>query len=490
MSAEALDEDLTYLRNHFGEVLLRAGFRSNGHHCWVGPVEHSTGSTEVVIALPARFPYSPPRVEPVDGDAVPWSWHRERSGALCLVAEDDRADLWWADADVFLAHVGRWFYAAASGWVNDRPDMDLDRYFKLSEQDDHIYLYPELEPYLDKPVRFQVDSRNPKVATLVGPGAMPPKPRKDRYIYAAVADLGDVRVPPRGWLEVESLLAEGPRLAGLINSRKISVLVLRYRRDEHHAAIALEVWPTQAGSIAVRRLSSASTSQETRRLRAGTAWQQLQTFSAAIIGLGALGSFLADALARVGVTRLTLIDGDVVLPGNLVRHTAGENDIGRFKVDAVKRRLTTIFGVPADHVTAHAEVADDVSTIRELLQNHDLVINASAEWTVSKMLRDNADALGVHALTVVLQNEGKTFRVDVLPPFDNADPLPSSDRGEPVAAVYEAGCGSPVSLTPPPAVAEAAAAAARHVVAMLTGKPLSAAGETRELDLFEGGESR
>jgi hypothetical protein len=88
---------------------------------------------------------------------------------------------------------------------------------------------------------------------------------------------------------------------------------------------------------------------------------------------------------------------------------------------------------------------------------------------------------------VVLQNEGKTFRVDVLPPIGGADPLPSSDRGEQVTAVYEAGCGSPVSLTPPPAVAEAAAAAARHAIATLTGAPLSAAGEIRELDLMEGG---
>jgi glycine/D-amino acid oxidase-like deaminating enzyme len=252
----------------------------------------------------------------------------------------------------------------------------------------------------------------------------------------------------------------------------------------------LEVWPTRDGDIAVRRLTSASTSSEARRLRAGAAQEQLQTSSVAIIGLGAVGSFLADALARAGVTRFTLIDADMVLPGNLVRHTASETDIGRFKVDAVKRRLTTIFGLPENQIDARGEFADDISTIRELLDDHDLVVNASAEWTVSKMLRDNADALEVHALTVVLQNEGRTFRVDVLPPFDNADPLASSDRGEPVAAVYEAGCGSPVSLTPPPAVAEAAAAAARHVVAMLTGKPLSAAGEIRELDLFEGGVSR
>lgn len=487
MNVAALDEDIRYHCEHFGEALVRAGFRASGPRSWLGLVKHSGGDSDVVITLTTRFPYAPPRVTPLDQDSVAWSWHRERNGDLCLVAEDDKKQLWWVDADAFLAHVGRWFEEADAGWIGDRPDMDLDRYFEQSESDGHVYLYPELDSFLGKPVRFQLDRHNPRVARLVGTGSMPPKRRKDRYIYGAVADLGEVAAPPRDWSQIQTLLDDGDQLTRWINAGKISVVLLRYSREDHYAAIALEVWPMRSGGIVVRRLTSASTSRETRRLRAGAAHEKLQTQSVAIIGLGALGSFLADSLARAGVIRFTLIDADLVFPGNLVRHTATEKDVGLFKVDAVKRRLAELFDVPADGIDARVEFADDIATIRVLLEEHDLVINASAEWTVSKMLRDNAEALGVHALTVVLQNEGKTFRVDVLPPRDNVSPLPLSDRGEPVPAVYEAGCGSPVSLTPPPSVAEAAAAAARHAVATLTGAPLSAAGETRELDLLEGG---
>jgi hypothetical protein len=47
--------------------------------------------------------------------------------------------------------------------------------------------------------------------------------------------------------------------------------------------------------------------------------------------------------------------------------------------------------------------------------------------------------------------------------------------------VFEAGCGEPVSPTPPHAVAEAAATAVRHIIGILTGTPVSDAGEERVL---------
>src|SRR6266403_2117333 len=40
----------------------------------------------------------------------------------------------------------------------------------------------------------------------------------------------------------------------------------------------------------------------------------------AIVGCGALGRFQAEALARAGVGRLTIIDRDYVEPSNLQRH--------------------------------------------------------------------------------------------------------------------------------------------------------------------------
>ncbi|CAM5743054.1 hypothetical protein SALBM311S_02531 [Streptomyces alboniger] len=87
------------------------------------------------------------------------------------------------------------------------------------------------------------------------------------------------------------------------------------------------------------------------------------------------------------------------------------------------------------------------------------------------------------ALSAALQNDGRTYRIDVLPPLDAAAPLPPSTTTADTQAppLFEAGCGSPISPTPPHAVIEAAAATVRHAIGLLVDRPLHPAGETRHL---------
>ena len=55
----------------------------------------------------------------------------------------------------------------------------------------------------------------------------------------------------------------------------------------------------------------------------------------AVIGLGGVGGSCAIALARSGVGRLLLLDGDVVEESNLNRQTLfGYSDLGRRKAEA------------------------------------------------------------------------------------------------------------------------------------------------------------
>ena len=59
-----------------------------------------------------------------------------------------------------------------------------------------------------------------------------------------------------------------------------------------------------------------------------------------IVGLGSVGSIVAEALARMGVQHLVLIDGDRVDVGNLDRLLhARRRDVGKFKVKLIARRL-------------------------------------------------------------------------------------------------------------------------------------------------------
>ncbi|ELP83762.1 ubiquitin-activating enzyme E1, putative [Entamoeba invadens IP1] len=62
-----------------------------------------------------------------------------------------------------------------------------------------------------------------------------------------------------------------------------------------------------------------------------------------IVGLGGVGSYTAEILARSGVGHLTIVDADVVAASNINRQLpATPQTIGRKKVEVVKERLQKI----------------------------------------------------------------------------------------------------------------------------------------------------
>ena len=59
-----------------------------------------------------------------------------------------------------------------------------------------------------------------------------------------------------------------------------------------------------------------------------------------VFGLGGVGSYAAEALARLGVGHLTIVDNDTVAPSNLNRQLpALESTVGQLKTDVVAARL-------------------------------------------------------------------------------------------------------------------------------------------------------
>ena len=59
----------------------------------------------------------------------------------------------------------------------------------------------------------------------------------------------------------------------------------------------------------------------------------------AIIGCGSLGSKIAAMLARAGVAGFVLVDDDLLLPDNFVRHDLDWRDVGTHKADSVADRV-------------------------------------------------------------------------------------------------------------------------------------------------------
>ena len=93
-----------------------------------------------------------------------------------------------------------------------------------------------------------------------------------------------------------------------------------------------------------------------------------------IIGIGGVGSWVAEALARSAVGALTLIDLDHIAESNVNRQIhALEGQFGRAKTEAMQERIEAIN--PACRVISHDEFADTENLGRLIRPDYDYVID-------------------------------------------------------------------------------------------------------------------
>lgn len=78
-----------------------------------------------------------------------------------------------------------------------------------------------------------------------------------------------------------------------------------------------------------------------------------------ILGLGSIGSRVLMDLARTGFNNFILVDNDIMLPYNTVRHELTERHIGEYKVNALKRMIL-------DEINSNINI--EVSTLNMLGQ--------------------------------------------------------------------------------------------------------------------------
>ena len=73
------------------------------------------------------------------------------------------------------------------------------------------------------------------------------------------------------------------------------------------------------------------------------AMDKLNKCHAAIFGVGGVGGYVVEALARTGVGHFTLIDNDTVALSNFNRQIiATKETLGKYKVDVMKERILSI----------------------------------------------------------------------------------------------------------------------------------------------------
>ncbi|MDF0498158.1 ThiF family adenylyltransferase [Bradyrhizobium yuanmingense] len=218
--------------------------------------------------------------------------------------------------------------------------------------------------------------------------------------------------------------------------------------------------------------------------------KEAATNRVAVVGAGSIGSKLAEMLVRSGIVALTLVDGDVMLPGNLERHVLDWRDVGFRKVHGLKRRLLAISpGTQVETIDVNLNWQRSAKTHAwqvGAIARCDVVVDASGDPATALFLGAVAEANGRAFVSVQVFEggigglvatsipkrdrtfvEGRASYLAWCEAQDTAPPEAGPGRYEMLAED-----GAPV-VADDAAVAATAAHAARIVLDILDGDPPS-----------------
>lgn len=104
-------------------------------------------------------------------------------------------------------------------------------------------------------------------------------------------------------------------------------------------------------------------------------FRRLTESHVAVVGLGAVGGYALEAMARTGIGRLTMVDFDTVQPTNINRQIfALDSTLGRTKVAAAADRIADIN--PGCEVEPLELFVDEASVEEILSRRPDIVVDA------------------------------------------------------------------------------------------------------------------
>lgn len=133
------------------------------------------------------------------------------------------------------------------------------------------------------------------------------------------------------------------------------------------------------------------------RLYGAGAAQRAAAAHVVVVGIGGVGSWAAEALARSGVGQLTLIDLDHIAESNVNRQIhALESTFGAAKVVAMKERIATIN--PACVVVAVEEFVDETN-VAMLIPPCDAVIDAIDQVRAKAAMIAHCRRAGIFVVT-------------------------------------------------------------------------------------------
>lgn len=134
--------------------------------------------------------------------------------------------------------------------------------------------------------------------------------------------------------------------------------------------------------------------------------------SVLIVGVGGVGAYTAEMLARAGIGKITMVDADEVSDSNRNRQlTALTSTVGKPKVEVLAQRLTDIN--PEIEITAIKEYLRDERTIELLESRHfDYVADAIDTLAPKVFLIHQAHQRGIKVISS-MGSGGKTDPMQV-----------------------------------------------------------------------------
>lgn len=125
---------------------------------------------------------------------------------------------------------------------------------------------------------------------------------------------------------------------------------------------------------------------------------KLQKSRVAVFGIGGVGGYVVEALARSGVGTLDLIDNDTVAPSNINRQIiAIHQTVGQYKVDAMKERILSINPEAVVHPHACFFLPENADTFD--FTQYDYVVDAVDTVTAKLEIIMRAKAAGVPVIS-------------------------------------------------------------------------------------------
>ena len=482
--------------NHFHTQSLRAfeqdlavaGFEpvtANSPSHWRGPIhpafESLTKAATMDIVIKDGWPYEPPALL-VDGLDTN---HSTLGGLVCMWQDGD-ASLEWTTVEGFMARIEAWCENAKHDWQDDHLGYDAFLNFDPCRKELTVATFNLQELGVRRRSwgdAYGIVNKDPFRINIVKS-----RPQSGHWLSGHWFHVGTLNTPPpREFAEVFRYLPRPQKkaLRRATNSRRdprpfvasggADFILLCWERRSRTDLLVM-VCTGIGNEVAAIAVQPGPTDEESLILRAGPDAVLLRDRKATVLGAGALGSHVAVTLAESGIGFLDIVDHDFLLPGNVVRHAAGRDEIGRPKADAVRRMIEhhapwTVVGTFVERTTTPIKMHKRIASA-------DIVIDTTGNDAFVPGLAMVAQETGVPLVSGALHRGGKIARVQrQARPADAAihtrehEPrypvIPDSDEAGD-NAVPALGCSAPVNNAPPASVLACAALIAQVALDTLT----------------------